>query len=167
MRISDWSSDVCSSDLRLDQVSAVDLGRAEDPRVNWRLPGGYGALIRKLAEGLPVRCATPVTRIDWRGRNMIVETPAGSLAARHVIVTLPTNLIARGAIDFRPALPPGKLAAAADLPLGAALQLFLQVEGQPFGTPHDHQLPTRYDRAESSFMHVHPFGRPPARTGVG
>src|SRR3546814_17448128 len=47
---------------RLDQVSAVDLGRAEDPRVNWRLPGGYGALIRKLAEGLPVRCATPVTR---------------------------------------------------------------------------------------------------------
>src|SRR3546814_8825176 len=107
MRISDWSSDVCSSDLlgaaayaefrgavdtlfdkaamlaaaggpdvplgdllagdhtwrpaieaicgwitggRLDQVSAVDLGRAEDPRVNWRLPGGYGALIRTLAE---------------------------------------------------------------------------------------------------------------------
>src|SRR3546814_9410536 len=90
---------------------------------------------------------------------MIVETPAGSLAARHVIVTLPTNLIARGAIDFRPALPPGKLAAAADLPLGADLKLFLKVEGQPFGTPHDHQLPTRYDRAESSFMHVHPFGR--------
>src|SRR3546814_12316092 len=85
---------------RLDQVSAVDLGRAEDPRVNWRLPGGYGALIRKLAEGLPVRCATPVTRIDWRGRNMIVETPAGSLAARHVIVTLPTTLIARGPIEI-------------------------------------------------------------------
>src|SRR3546814_5048609 len=39
-------------------------------------------------------------------------------------------------------------------------KLFLKVEGQPFGTPHDHQLPTRYDRAESSFMHVHPFGRP-------
>src|SRR3546814_20417153 len=77
---------------RLDQVSAVDLGRAEDPRVNWRLPGGYGALIRQLAEGLPVRCATPVTRLDWRGRNMIVETPAGSLAARHVIVPLTTQL---------------------------------------------------------------------------
>src|SRR3546814_19940850 len=80
---------------------------------------------------------------------MIVETPAGSLAARHVIVTLPTNLIARGAIDFRPALTPGKLAAAADLPLGAELQLFLKVEGQPFGTPPDHQLPTRYYRAAS------------------
>src|SRR3546814_8796556 len=39
-------------------------------------------------------------------------------------------------------------------------KLFLKVEGLPFGTPHDHQLPTRYDRAESSFMHVHPFGRP-------
>src|SRR3546814_16412224 len=77
---------------RLDQVSAVDLGRAEDPRVTWRLPGGYGALIRKLAEALPVRCATPVTRIDWRGRNMIVETPAGTPAARHYTVPLPTTI---------------------------------------------------------------------------
>src|SRR3546814_18604645 len=98
---------------------------------------------------------------------MIVETPAGSLAARHVIVTLPTNLIARGAIDFRPALPPGKLAAAADLPLGADLKLFLKVEGQPFGPPHDHQLPTRYARAGSSFMHVHPLGRPVVAARAG
>src|SRR3546814_5981990 len=99
MRISDWSSDVCSSDLlgaaayaefrgavdtlfdkaamlaaaggpdvplgdllggdhtwrpaiaaicgwsnggRLEQVSAVDLGRAAAPRVHWRPPGGHG-----------------------------------------------------------------------------------------------------------------------------
>jgi monoamine oxidase len=145
---------------RLDQVSAVDLGSSEDPKVNWRLPGGYGALIGTLAEGLPLRLATPVTRVDWRGKTIAVETAAGRLTARSVIVTLPTNLIVRGAIDFAPALPAEKLQAAADLPLGANLKLFLAVEGQPFGPPRDQQLPTRFDRAAASFLHVHPFGRP-------
>jgi monoamine oxidase len=145
---------------RLDQVSAVDLGSSEDPQVNWRLPGGYGALIQALAAGLPIRPSAPVTRIDWRGRDVVLEGPAGSLTAGQVIVTLPTNVLAGGGIDFRPALPPAKLQAAADLPLGANLKVFLKVAGQPFGPPRDHQLPTRYDRAESSFLHVHPFGRP-------
>src|SRR3546814_16152968 len=40
------------------------------------------------------------------------------------------------------------------------MKLFLAVEGAPFGPPGDHQLPTRFDRAECSFMHVHTFGRP-------
>ena len=145
---------------RLDQISAVDLGRSEEAKVNWRLPGGYGALIRALAEGLPVRLSTLVTGIDWRGRHVIVETAQGRLTARRVIVTLPTNVLAGGGIAFRPTLPAEKLQAAANLPLGANLKLFLKVEGEPFGPSRDHQLPTRYDRAESSFVHVHPFGRP-------
>ena len=145
---------------RLDQLSAVDLGRSEDLQVNWRLPAGYGALIARLAEGLPLRVACPVTRIDWRGRDVVVETAAGRLTARQVILTLPTDVLAGGGIEFLPALPAEKLQAAADLPLGANLKVFLKVEGQPFGPPHDHQLPTRYDRAESSFLHAHPFGRP-------
>lgn len=145
---------------RLDQVSAVDFGRAEDPQINWRLPGGYGALIQALAEGLPVRVSAPVARIDWRGRDVVVEGPAGSLTARRVIVTLPTNVIASGAVAFAPALPSEKREAAADLPLGADFKVFLKVEGEPFGPPRDVQLPTRYDRADCGFLHVHPFGRP-------
>jgi monoamine oxidase len=151
----------------LDQVSAVDLGRSEETKVNWRLPGGYGALIRTLAAGLPLRLSTPVTGIDWRGRDIVVETAAGSLSARQVILTLPTNVLAGEAIRFTPALPAEKLQAAADLPLGANLKVFLKIEGQPFGPPRDHQLPTRYDRVESSFLHVHPFGRPVVAAYLG
>src|SRR5690606_32766178 len=143
-----------------DQVSAIDCGNNVDPQVNWRLPGGYGALISALAEGLPVRLATPVSAIDWRGRVVTVETPAGSLSARQVILCVPSTVLAGGAIAFTPDLPADKRQAAADLPLGADLKLFLKVEGAPFGPPRDHQLPTRYDRAETGFMHVHPFGRP-------
>lgn len=145
---------------RLDQVSAVDMGRMDDLQVNWRLPGGYGAVIAALAEGLPIRLSCPVTRIDWRGRDIAVETPAGRLTAGRVIVTLPTDVIAAGPIAFAPALPAEKLQAAADLPLGADLKLFLAVEGEAFGPPRDLQLPSRYDRADSAFLHLHPFGRP-------
>ncbi len=152
---------------RLDQLSAVDMGRMDDLEVNWRLPGGYGAVIAALAEGLPLRLASPVTRIDWRGRAITVETPDGSLTAHRVMVTLPTDVIAGGAVDFTPALPAAKLQAAADLPLGADLKLFLAVEGRPFGPPRDRQLPSRYDRTDCAFMHLHPFERPLAAAYFG
>jgi len=113
---------------RLDQVSAVDMGRMQDLQVNWRLPGGYGALIAALAAGLPLRLATPVARIDWRDKAIAVETPAGRVTAGRVIVTLPTNVIAEGAVAF--------------------------------GPPRDLQLPSRYDRTDCGFMHLHPLGRP-------
>lgn len=145
---------------RLDQVSAVDLGRAAETDRNWRLPGGYGALIGKLAEGLPVKLSTPVARVDWSGADVIVETPAGRLTARRVIVTLPSNVIASGAVDFAPALPAEKLQSAHDLPLGADLKLFLAVEGRPFGELSDRQIHTRFDRPESSHINLRPFGRP-------
>ncbi|GAB4360179.1 MAG: NAD(P)/FAD-dependent oxidoreductase [Kiloniellaceae bacterium] len=145
---------------RLDQVSAVDMGRMDDLYVNWRLPGGYGTLIANLAADLPIRLSCPVTRIDWHGRTIAVETAAGRLTAGRVIVTLPTDVIAAGAVDFAPALPADKLQAAADLPLGADLKLFLAVEGAPFGPPRDLQLPSRYDHPDGAFLHLHPFGRP-------
>ena len=148
------------SGARLDQVSAVDVGRNLETMVNWRLPGGYGALIRRFAAGLPVRLATPVTRVDWGGGAIAVETAAGRLTARRVIVTLPTDVLASGAVDFAPALSAEKLQAAADLPLGADLKLFLAVEGDPFGPLRDRQINTRFDRVESSHMHLQPFGWP-------
>ncbi len=152
---------------RLDQVSAVDMGRMDDLQVNWRLPGGYGTVIAALAEGLPLSLSTPVTRIDWQGKSITVETPHGCLRARRVIVTLPTDVIAAGAVDFAPALPADKLQAVADLPLGADLKLFLAVEGTPFGPPRDRQLPSRYDRVDCGFIHLHPFGRPMATVYFG
>jgi monoamine oxidase len=145
---------------RLDQLSAVDVGRNEDLQVNWRLPAGYGALIARLGEGLPLRVACPVTRIDWRGRDVVIESASGRLTARQVILTLPSNVLAGGGVEFLPALPAEKLQAAADLPLGANLKVFLKIEGEPFGPPRDVQLPTRYDRADCAFLHLHPFDRP-------
>lgn len=53
--------------------------------------------------GERVRLATPATRIDWSGDGAIVTTPAGTFAAREIIVALPPSMAAR--LDYAPALP--------------------------------------------------------------
>src|SRR3546814_2293306 len=46
MRISDWSSDVCSSDLGFSGLAPVPAQCAEPP-APWRLRGEVGALLRR------------------------------------------------------------------------------------------------------------------------
>lgn len=145
---------------RLDQVSAIDLGCNNETPVNWRLPIGYGGLIEAMGQGLPILLSTPVDSVDWRDGPIAVGTKRGTVKARKVIVTVPSSLIADETIHFAPALPDDKLAAAANLPLGADLKLFLAVESTPFGPPQDRQIHSRHDRVESVHMHLHPFGRP-------
>ncbi len=60
----------------LERVSVKDYVRYEDSGVNWRLHEGYGRLFEKLAEGLPVALATPVSRIDHSGAAIRLDTGA-------------------------------------------------------------------------------------------
>lgn len=102
---------------RPDEVSALDLAlrRGEGDT----LPaGGMGALLARLATGLDVRLGTPVSRIDASGRTCRVETGAGTIECRSVLVTLPTDLIVSGTINFAPGLAPDMLSAFASLKLG-------------------------------------------------
>src|SRR5882757_6718759 len=52
----------------LDRISVKDYVRYEDSGLNWRLREGYGRLLTRLAEGLPVALDTAVSRIDHGGR---------------------------------------------------------------------------------------------------
>lgn len=72
---------------------------------NFFMRGGYGAYLARLAHGLPVALGTPVTRIDWSGPGVRVETADGAtLRARAAIVTLPVTVLQRH-LRFEPALP--------------------------------------------------------------
>jgi monoamine oxidase len=120
----------------LDLVSTKDIGRYTDTGVNWRVVEGYGALIAAYGADIPVAFNAPVTAIDHSGSGIKIETPRGTIRARTAIVTLPTGVLASGAIDFRPALD-DKLHAAAHLPLGLADKLFFRMhraEDFPNGT---------------------------------
>lgn len=143
----------------LATVSLHDWAAYEDAATddNWAVEQGYGALVARHAHGLPVRLETIVSRIDHSGTTIRVETDRGTLATRHVIVAVPTTVLARAAIRFDPPLP-AKHAAAADLPLGLADKIFLHVaaadlprNGHLIGDPH---------RACTASYRLAPFGTP-------
>jgi monoamine oxidase len=142
----------------LERVSARDFGRYDDSGVNWRVVGGYGAVIARHGADLPVVLGCPVRRIDHSGRRLRVETANGTITADAAIVTLPSSLLAAEALRFSPALRE-KTEAAAALPLGLADKLFLSLaDADEFDK--DSRLFGRTDRTETATYHLRPFGRP-------
>jgi len=141
-----------------DRLSVLDYAAYEDTEVNFRVAQGYGALIEKLGADLPIRFGCIARLVDHGARPLRVETNAGTLTARAVIVTVPTNLIATGALRFRPALP-ARIEAAAVLPLGLADKLFLALGGAE-DFPVDSRLYGATDRTATANYHIRPFGRP-------
>ncbi len=142
----------------LPRVSTQDFHRYRDTEINWRTPGGYGALIAGLGDDLPIERDCAVVAIDHAGKRLRIETAKGSLDARAAIVTVSTNLLAAQAIRFAPALP-NKVEAAANLPLGLADKTFLAVEGAQ-DLPAETRLYGARDRVGMASYHLRPFGRP-------
>ena len=144
--------------VELDGLSVKDFDAYHDTEVNWRLPSGYGAFFKDLASALPIVYDCPVTAIDHSGAELRVETARGTLITSAVIVTLPTNLLAREVIRFTPAVP-DKLNAAAHLPLGYANKLFLALDEAHEFEPDSRLLGSR-NRVATAGYHLRPFGRP-------
>jgi monoamine oxidase len=141
----------------LDQVSLHDWTAYEDAATddNWALPGGYGTLVASHAGDLPARLNTPVTCIDHGGRTIRLDTPAGTIEADRVILTVPTSAYA--GIRFDPPLA-AKQDAAAELPLGLADKAFLAVDN-PEWPAHAHLTGKPYSACTASHR-LSPFGLP-------
>jgi monoamine oxidase len=152
--ISTWANGT-----ELERVSVKDHARYDNSYNNWRVLKGYGTLISAYGAALPVRFGTHVTRIDHGGKDITVATDRGDFRARAVIVTVPTNLLARETIAFAPALP-DKIAAAAGLPLGIADKLFLAVDGPAEDLPLDRHLVGKADRTATGGYQIRPHGWP-------
>jgi monoamine oxidase len=99
-----------------------------------------------------------VQTIDHSGARIRITCAKGTVSARTVIVTVPTNLIAREKIVFTPALP-AKVEAAACLPLGYDDKLFLSVD-RAEDLPDSVRLFGSMDRTATGNYHLRPFGRP-------
>ena len=143
-----------------EQLSVVDLARYADTGVNWRVVTGYGRLVERFADGLPVTLGTQVTALDWGGLQVAVVTAAGRLRCRAAIVAVPVSLLAQEAIRFDPPLPASKLAAARGLPMGDVTKLWLAVDGDPFGIGDDRQVTGALDRERTAVYQLRPLGRP-------
>jgi monoamine oxidase len=120
-------------------VSTIDLDNYAQSRANWTVREGLGEVVAAGARALPVKHAR-VTRIDWSGTALRIDSSAGRLEARAAIVTVPTALLARGAITFEPPLPQAHAEAIANLPLGVCNKVFFRLREPGFAA----QLPQHF-----------------------
>lgn len=151
--ISTWANGA-----ELDHVSVKDRQNYDNTGLNWRCYDGYGALMNAYAKDLPIRRETVVERIDHSGRRIRIVTDRDELTAAAVIVTISTNLLAREAIRFTPALPQ-IVEAASGLPCGVANKLFLALDGPTPAETYRH-LVGRTDRTETGNYQLRPHGWP-------
>jgi len=147
--------------VELEKLSVKDNDRYESTEVNWRIERGYGTLLTTLAAGLPIAFGAPVSRIDHRGRDIVIDSARGRVVARRVIVTVPTDILAQEAVVFDPVLP-GKLDAANGLPLGLANKLFFSFTGRMDDLDEDGDifLVGSTTRLRTMNYQARPFGRP-------
>ncbi len=140
--LGDWRATVefmlgpygCGKDLA--QVSCLDLSKGAQRTAAMFCRQGLGALVAAMAEGLQVQLSTPVKSIDYR-RGVTVETAKGTLNARAAIVTVSTNVIAAGKIQFLPDLPHRNIDAFSRLSLGSYDHVVLELNGNPLGLESD------------------------------
>jgi len=80
-----------------------------------------------------VALSTPVIRLSWQSRTLEVETPAGRLTPRAVIVTASTSVLTSGSIKSCRIYRSGQLDAATKLSLGSYDHIALELAGNPLG----------------------------------
>lgn len=135
-----WQSLMTSEDV--DNFSALDLFHYEDTDENWPVREGYGELLLRHAEALPVELNTKVEKIDYSGSGVLITSNRGSVRAKHVVVTVSTGVLGARDIQFVPELPLATREAIASLPLGCYNNFaMLYNEDWPF----DEDTPDRID----------------------
>ena len=157
--LADWKDTIgfvlgpfgCGRDLA--DVSAADFARSAERDTDAFCRQGVGAVIAKLADGLPVQLSNPVTRIEWGGRSPIeISTPKGRVLARAVIVTVSTGVLMSDEIRFVPDLPKRQLDAIAKLPLGSYDHIALELPGNPLGLQNDETVFEKSDSARTAAL---------------
>jgi monoamine oxidase len=137
----------CAKDLA--DISAQDFAKSGERDLDAYCRQGFGALVAKLADGLPVQLSTQVKAIHYWGRtNIDLETTRGWInRPGAVIVTASTGVLMSDKIKFNPPLPKRYLDAIAKLTLGSYDHIALELEGNPLGLQHDDLV---FERATSN-----------------
>jgi len=167
--LGDWRSTIefvlgpfgCAKDL--SEVSALDFAHSAERDVDLLCRQGFGALLARLAGGLPVELGNPATRISFSygaRRGVDVDTMRGTHSARAAIVTVSTNVLTSGKIKFDPDLPRRHLDAAAKLKLGSYDHIALELPDNPLALRADELVFEKSDSAHTAALFANVSGTP-------
>ncbi|TCZ65540.1 flavin monoamine oxidase family protein [Roseicella aquatilis] len=126
--VSHWYSAIISG-VEAERFSLHDYVRTGLDGENLQVAEGFGTLVARLGEGLPVTPGAPVARLRWDGAGMAAEGEWGALRAGAAIVTVSTGVLATGGLRFLPELPDAVQAAIAGLPQGLLSKIALRASG--------------------------------------
>jgi monoamine oxidase len=147
----EWSVDI-------PDVSTGDDVAYRDTHENWPVAEGYGALVARHAQGLPVELNSPVRKIDWNGPGVSVETGNGAINAKAAIVTVSTKIIQDDVITFAPKLPDWKLEAYHAIKLGNANKVSFRIDRNLLGDAHATAW-VKVDPAQGMWFQLRAFDR--------
>lgn len=117
----EWSVDI-------PDVSTLDDVAYRDTNENWPVADGYGALVARHAQGIPVELGNPVRTVKWDGPRIEVETANGTISARAVVITVSTRVMQEDVIKFSPPLPAWKREAYDAIQLGNANKISFKID---------------------------------------
>ena len=144
-----------------EDLSVQDWWQFGEVPSQYMIKQGYGTLVTRMGENLPVKLNTPATRVDWSGDGVAVETPAGTIRAKTCIVTVSTGVLNAGSIKFTPELPDWKQQAIGHLPMGLLAKVTLQFNEERFGLGKNKWLSYLVPNdmpAEACYFLTWPFG---------
>jgi monoamine oxidase len=117
------------------ELSARDFTRQPEAEPQYAIAEGMGAMIARWGAKVPVKFGARLVRIDSTGAQVMIETTAGQMRARTVIVTLPTGVLATGKIGFAPQLSAARREAIAQLPMASFNKVMLLFSRRVIDTP--------------------------------
>ncbi len=149
-----------------EDISTLDAGNYRDTRLNLPVEDGYGALVAKLAAGLPIRTRVAASKVSVRGKHVLVETDQGTITAKAAIIATPARMLETGRLTISD-LPSNIAQAFADVPMGYYEKIAIAFDGKVFDgfdMPYADIFDPVAPGTHPLNFELHPFGRPIAVT---
>ncbi|MEM9331954.1 MAG: NAD(P)/FAD-dependent oxidoreductase [Pseudomonadota bacterium] len=100
-----------------NEISLRDMFSWEGGK-DWFCREGFGFLLARLADGLPISLSTPATAIEAKPHEVHLSTKKGSLTPKAVIVTASVGVLAEDIIRFDPPLDKERRSALDQITMG-------------------------------------------------
>lgn len=138
----------------LDEGSAADFYNRVWEHKNFNARHGYGNLVAQWGSDVPVTLNSKVERIDWSGKDVIVETVKGAIRGRCLLSTVSNGVLAAQQIHFAPRLPDWKMEAIHGVPMGTENKIGIHFTKDVFAPDDSGYYQVWSDDAQGAYVDV-------------